>query len=133
MTNIFYIKDDILNSKSRYIYHPCGINGKSFNVIFDKYPFAEEQFLEILYAHPMPLASVQSVKCRDTTVLNSFVYANEKISFDAVAQSLETIEDIAYGKTISFCTAFFDPKDWFVIEALIESRLKTVKPFVYYS
>lgn len=132
MSSILYKKGNPLDSGSRYIFHPCGVNGIGFKLIFDSYPFAKSEFEKLVLTGQTRCGILQSVKCRNITVINAIVYENGEFKFDAFVAILNEIEEMMYGKTIDIPKMFFPEKDWLAIEALIESRLISLKPIVYY-
>jgi len=132
MSKILFKKGNVLKSGARYLFHPCGVNGVGFKLIFESYPFAKSEFEKLLLTSRIKCGILQSIKCRNITVINAIVYENGKFKFDAFADILDEIEEMMYGKTIVFSKTFFPEKDWLAIEGLIESRLISLSPIVYY-
>lgn len=131
LASIYYQKDSVLPPKTRYVFHPVGNYGKFSDMLFDEYPFAKQMYEDICEDGVGP-GTVQIVKCRDVVILNAFVYWHGQLSFDALNSCLEDIDYTIYGKSIGFCKHFFPTRDWNAIEGLIESRIETMNPIVYY-
>lgn len=117
--------------KSKFLFHPVGLGGKAYEPVFDEYPYAKEVYEEMLLdgVHP---GTMQMVKCRDLVVINAFVYMGGRLSFDALIACLEEMDYTIYGKSIAFCKHSFPGRDWPIIEGMIESRIETMNPIVYY-
>ena len=135
MSAIYYQRENILPPKTRYIFHPVGLDGKYNEALFDSYPFAREKYEEmcdVSESQPIYPGTIQIIKCRDVVILNAYVFINGYLSFDALNGSLEDVDYTVYGKTISFCKHYFPPRDWQAVEGLIETRIETMNPIVFY-
>lgn len=141
---IKYEKGDVFASPYRFILHGCnaqGVMGAGFaRQIRDKYPFAYKEYVSIHQKRGLILGETQVVKCRDRIIINAVIqefYGRDPgkryVSYDAIANSLSLIEDALYGETIAMpmIGAGLGGGDWKVIEAIIESELKTVQPVIF--
>lgn len=141
---IEYQKGDIFMSPYRFILHGCnaqGVMGAGFALQVKKiYPYAYKEYINNYEKKGLTLGETQFVKCRDRTIINSITqltYGRKPgvryVSYDAIALSLAMVEETLYGETIAMpkIGAGLAGGDWNVIEAIIESELKTVQPIVF--
>lgn len=132
MSAILYQQGNLFPCESRFLFHPVGINGKFYETVSNEYPYAKEAYDEMMEEKDVYPGMMQMVKCRDIVVINAFVYIGGRLSFDALISCLEEIDYTIYGNTIAFCKDFFPARDWPIIEGMIESRIETLNPIVYY-
>lgn len=140
---IKYQKGDIFMSPNRFILHGCnaqGVMGSGVaKLIREKYPFAYQEYLRLHKEVGLSLGQAQIVKCRDRTIINAITQqfygkdGRRYVSYDAVANSMRMVEEYLYGETVAMpkIGAGLGGGDWNVIEAIIESELKTVQPIVF--
>lgn len=140
---IKYEKGDVFASPYKFIMHGCnskGVMGAGFALQVKKeYPYAYEEYRRIFETRKMGLGEIQIVKCRDRSIINAITqnnYGRAKIryaSYDAIALAMATLEETLYGATVAMpkIGAGLAGGDWNVIEAIIESELKTVQPVVF--
>lgn len=140
---IEYKRGDIFLSPHNFILHGCnskGVMGAGFALqVKKKYPYAYEEYRRIFETRAMGLGEIQIVKCRDRSIINAITqnnYGRAKIryaSYDAIALAMATVEETLYGETVAMpkIGAGLAGGDWNVIEAIIESELKTVQPVVF--
>lgn len=141
---IQYVKGDLFMTDATHILHGCnaqGVMGSGIaRIIRDTYPYAYKCYTERHQIQPWKLGEIQVVQCRDRIIINAITqqfYGKDGIryvSYDAVANAMKNVEENLYGITLAMpmIGAGLGGGDWKVIEAIIESELKTVKPIVYY-
>lgn len=152
---IEYIKGDLFSTKVTTIVHGCnaqGVMGSGVaRIIREKYPKAYdryrkqyEQFNNLVLGHVIAvpcgdrIADPENFKIIVNAITQEYFGADGKryVSYDAVAESFEKINRFSevYGITevaLPQIGAGLGGGDWNVIEKIIESELKTVKPYVY--
>jgi len=140
---IEYQRGDIFKSPYRFILHGCnarGVMGAGFALQVKKmYPYAYKEYINNYEKKGLTLGETQFVKCRDRTIINSITQqfygkdGRRYVSYDAVANSMRMVEECLYGETIAMpkIGAGLAGGDWNVIESIIESELKTVRPIVF--
>lgn len=152
---IEYIKGDLFSTNVKTILHGCnaqGVMGSGVaKIIREKYPKAYERYRkEYERYNSLAMGQVIAVPCgdRQTDPDNFKIIVNaitqeyfgpdgkRYVSYDAVSECLEKVNRFSevYGITevaMPQIGAGLGGGDWNVIEAIIESELKTVKPYVY--
>lgn len=152
---IEYIKGDLFSTKIRTIVHGCnaqGVMGSGVaKIIREKYPKAYERYRKEfeLYNH-LKLGDTIAVPCGDRVndptnykvIVNAITQdfygrdGSRYVSYDAVSDCMNKINRFSevYGieeVAMPQIGAGLGGGEWNVIEAIIESELKNVKPYVY--
>ena len=140
---IKYERGDVLASPHRFVIHGCnaqGVMGAGFaKQIRSHYPFAYKEYRKFYSEKGLALGETQFIKCRDRTIINAITQKHygfdnvRYVSYDAIANVMMAVEETLYGETVAMpkIGAGLAGGDWKVIEAIIESELKTVKPIVF--
>jgi O-acetyl-ADP-ribose deacetylase (regulator of RNase III) len=152
---IEYVKGDLFSTKITTIVHGCnaqGVMGSGVaKIIREKYPKAYdryrkqyEQYNNLALGHviAVPCGNRQDDPDNFKIIVNAITqefYGRDGIryvSYDAVAESFEKINRFSevYGITeiaMPQIGAGLGGGDWKVISAIIESELKSIKPYVY--
>ena len=153
---IDYVKGDLFATNIKIIAHGCnaqGVMGSGVaKIIREKYPKAYQRYrYQYEERGGLKLGDIITVPCGDrvsdpdnykiiiNAITQEFYGSDGKryVSYDAVAESMKKInqmfeiygfEEIAMPKI----GAGYGGGEWTVIEAIIESELTNVKPYVYY-
>lgn len=144
---IEYVKGDLFDTEQTVIVHGCnaqGVMGSGVaKIIREKYPKAYERYKKEYDLHQhLKLGSIIPVRCGDKVVVNAITQdfygkSSERfVSYDAVAECMRQIDMMydLYGFTevaMPQIGAGLGGGDWNVIAAIIESELKSIKPYVY--
>lgn len=145
---IQYVKGDLFSTEVGVIVHGCnaqGVMGSGVaKIIREKYTKAYDRYRKAYEMHGhLKLGDIISVPCDDATVIVNAItqefYGRDGkryVSYDAVAESMQKINRFyeVYGITsvaMPQIGAGLGGGDWSVIESIIESELKDVKPYVY--
>lgn len=152
---IEYRKGDLFQTEIKTIVHGCnaqGVMGSGVaKIIRDKYPKAYDRYVAEYKIHNhLKLGHVIPVPCGDRIndpdnfkiIVNAITqdfYGRDGlryVSYDAIAESMNIINKFfeVYGISdiaMPQIGAGLGGGDWKVIEAIIESELKNVKPVVY--
>lgn len=153
---IEYINGDLFTTDCKVIVHGCnaqGVMGSGVaKIIRDKYPKAYERYRkEYELTNSLVLGSISAVPCGDREndpdnfkiIVNAVTqeyYGRDSseryVSYDAITEAMNKLNRLCenYGfKEVAMpqIGAGLGGGDWNVIEAIIESELKDIKPFVY--
>ncbi len=152
---IEYIQGDLFTTKIEVIVHGCnaqGVMGSGVaKTIREKYPKAYDRYRkEHELNKGLKLGEIIAVPCGDRVndrenykvIINAITQdfygrdGQRYVSYDAVADAMERINRMSdiYGITeiaMPQIGAGLGGGDWNVIESIIESELKTVRPVVY--
>lgn len=152
---IEYVKGDLFTTSIKTIVHGCnaqGVMGSGIaKIIRDKYPKAYTRYRSVYEQHNhLKLGDIIAVPCGDRVndpenfkvIINAITQefygkdGKRYVSYDAIAESMEKINQFyeVYGISevaMPQIGAGLGGGDWKVIESIIESELKNVKPTVY--
>lgn len=140
---IQYRKGDLLTYPGKFIAHGCNAQGVMGSgvaaLIKKKYPYAYKTYRQKYDVCGLNLGDIQILQCKDKTVINLITqefYGREPkryVSYDAIALCMQTLEEYLYGEEIAMpmIGAGLGGGKWEIIEAIIETELKTVQPVVY--
>jgi O-acetyl-ADP-ribose deacetylase (regulator of RNase III) len=143
---ITYCRADLFTTKVGAIMHGCNAQGVMGSgvaaVIRQKYPEAYEAYVRKHQEVGLICGRNQYVRTNGKIIINAitqpnygrggFMYA----SYDAIDRCMESLELGSERRGIKEVAmprigAGLGGADWNVVAAIIESRLKTVKPYVY--
>lgn len=140
---IRYEKGNIFDSEYKFILHGCnaqGVMGAGFaKTVKELQSFAYQQYREAYERRGLKLGEAIIVRDTKRVIIHAITQqyygkdGRRYVSYDAIANAMAAVEENLYGETIAM------PKigsglaggDWNVIEAIIESELKTVQPVVF--
>lgn len=150
---IEYVEGDLFTTNIPLIVHGCnaqGVMGSGVaKIIRERFPRAYEKYREAYTKGTLELGSIIAVPCYDVknsnvpvAIVNAITQefygrdGKRYVSYDAVAESMSKINRMAEEyefKAVAMprIGAGLGGGNWNVIEAIIESELKSVKPFVY--
>lgn len=152
---IEYVKGDLFSTPIKTIVHGCnaqGVMGSGVaKIVREKYPKAYERYQkEYEKNNSLELGSIVAVPCGDRLkdpenykiIINAITQdyygrdGQRYVSYDAVAKSMSKINRLyeVYGideVAMPQIGAGLGGGDWKVIEAIIESELNNVKPYVF--
>ena len=155
---IYYIKDSILNAKTKYVAH--GVNCQNTmrsgvaKIIFSKYPKVKKRYHYYFKKAVIPfkredkdlLGVVQFVDCKNKIFLNMFTQrffgsrndynpqSFKYVSYDAIEMCFKKIVECGIKEiSIPMIGSGKGGGDWFIIENIIKNTVKDkVKVYVYY-
>ena len=140
---IEYVKGDIFQSDHRFILHGCnarGVMNAGFaKLVRDKHPFAYDNYMAAYKSRGLKLGEIIIVRCKGRVIVHAITQQNygrdniRYVSYDAIAAAMAAVEEHLYGNSIAMpmIGCGLGGGDWNVISSIIESELKSVKPYVY--
>lgn len=140
---IKYIKGDLFQTEVSTIVHGCnaqGVMGSGVaKIVRERYYKAYKRYLAYYQSGLMEVGDCIAVTTNGKTIINAVTQeyygrdGNRYVSYDAVAEVMKVInrskiEEVA----MPMIGAGLGGGDWNVIEAIIQSELKNVQPYVYF-
>lgn len=142
---IEYVKGNLFTTNILHIVHGCNAQGNMGSgvakIIRDDYPEAHKEYVARHKISPWRLGEIQAVPSNGKIIINAITQnryggPERHANYEAIAKVMEKINDMFYDisdKNIAMpkIGAGLANGDWNVIEAIIESELTNVQPYVY--
>jgi O-acetyl-ADP-ribose deacetylase (regulator of RNase III) len=145
---IEYITGDLFSTHIRTIVHGCnaqGVMGSGVaKIVREQYPEAYLAYRKVYesatdkHLSSLPLGAVYYSESRGKIILHAITqkfYGRDNrryVSYDAISEAMKRINSMEITEiAMPQIGAGLGGGDWTVISAIIESELKSVKPYVY--